>query len=532
MAVASPRTLRRRGALLLALALAAPPVAARAACEAGREVLVTDLGADADLLRLAGLAGAAPGDSEFLRRAGARTVRLCEGAPVGWTDRLVSAPAGSVALAVLPARLDTVYSARYPSAGNDGLLWEGRGFGARASAGVFARAGVFSAALAPELAWQQNAWFETVPTGRPGLPFANPWYGREADLPQRFGAGPFWSASPGQSYLRVDAFGVGAGVSTENRWLGPGARTSILLTDAGPGFPHAFLGTSAPVDFGIGGVEALALWGRLDRSRYGGDRSHPWFTALAVGWEPRWIPGFHVGAARAFVETWRSLRSDRLLSILESPSKPQVAGGDNPEDNQLATLWFRWALPESALELYGEWAKDDFPASFGALLRETERTQAWLLGLQKLGRLGGRQVRVQVELAKIGGGGWPDYVHAGGIDWTNGGQPLGSYAGPGGILTFAAVDVLAPWGRVGGFVERLERNVTYFDERIAPLPGRGTDRDTELTAGLRGVTLAGPVELTWEAAGGYRWSRDFQKNEPSARVALSVRSRPWPAGSR
>jgi hypothetical protein len=185
-------------------------------------------------------------------------------------------------------------------------------------------------------------------------------------------------------------------------------------------------------------------------------------------------------------------------------------------------VWFRWVLPESALELYGEWGKDDFPASVGALLRETERTQAWLLGVQKLGRAGGRRVRVQVELAKIGGGGFPDYAHGDGLGWTNGGQPLGSYAGPGGILSFAAVDVLAPWGRVGGFVERLERNSTVFDERFAPVLERRSDRDTEVTVGLRGVLVTGAAALTWEAAGGYRWNRDFGRNEPNARVALSI----------
>lgn len=486
-----------------------------------RDVLLTGLDADADLLRLAGLSGTAPQGSEFLRRAGARTARVCDGEPVGWTARLRPAPEGRLALAALPARLDGVWSARFPEAANDGLLWQGRGFGARASAGVYARAGVLSAALAPELAWQQNAWFEAVPTGRPGQPFASPWYPGSWGVPQRFGAGPFWSASPGQSYVRVDAYGAAAGLSTENLWLGPGARTALLLTDAGPGFPHAFLGTSAPVDFGIGGVEALALWGRLDRTRFASDDpGHRWFSALALGWEPRWTPGLHVGAARAFVETWASLERNAYLSILETPWKSPVAAS-NPQDNQLAALWFRWVLPESALELYGEWAKDDFPASFGALLREPERTQAWLLGVQKLARVAGRRVRVQVEAAKIGGGGYPDYVHGGGLDWTNRGQPLGSYAGPGGILTFAAVDVLAPWGRVGGFVERLERNATVFDERFAPLPDRRTDRDAEVTAGLRGVLLAGPAEVTWEAAGGYRWNRDFGRNEPAARVSLS-----------
>jgi hypothetical protein len=516
------RTLARVAPLLLAAAgaLAAPP--ARAACEGGREVLLTGLDADADLLRLAGLAGASPAGSEFLRRGGARVERLCDGEGIGWSDRLRTAPARDGGLAVVPLRLDGVYSSQHPVAANDGLLWWGRGFGTRASGGIYGRLGVLSAAIAPEIAWQQNAWFRTVPGGMPQEPLANPWYWGSFDAPQRFGAGPFWSASPGQSYLRVDVFGVGAGVSTENRWLGPGARTSILLTDAGPGFPHAFLGTSAPVDFGIGGVEVLALWGRLSRSAYGGDHSRPWITTLAVGWEPRWTPGFYVGAARTYVETLRSLRNDRYLSVLEAPTKSAVSGGNNGQDNQLAVAWFRWVLPESALELYGEWGKDDFPGSTGAWIRETERTQGWLLGMQKLGQVAGKRVRVQVEFAKLGGGGYPLYFHGDGLGFTNGGQPLGSYAGPGGILTWVAVDVLTSWGRIGGFAERLERNSTVFDARMAADPASRPERDTEAAVGLRGVVLAGAVELTWEVAGGYRWAPDFYgQNEPNFRASLS-----------
>jgi hypothetical protein len=44
--------------------------------------------------------------------------------------------------------------------------------------------------------------------------------------------------------------------------------------------------------------------------------------------------------------------------------------------------------------------------------------------------------------------------------------------------------------------------------------------------GVRGLVLAGASEVTWQAAGGYRWNRDFGANEPNARVSLSLA---WPA---
>ena len=257
-------------------AFAAVPASVQAACEPGRELLLEGLGTAADLLRTAQLAGAAPLAPDLLRRGGAQPAHLCaDGDGFAWAARLPSRAADD-RFSVRPVRLDSVWNLRYPSAGNDGLLWAGRGFSTLASAGVYARLGVLSAALAPEVAWQQNAWFETVPTGSTGdLAFRNPWYGRDFDVPQRFGAGPFTRVSPGQSFVRVDAFGAAIGVSTENRWLGPGLRNALVLTNAGPGVPHLFLGTSEPVSIGIGKLEALALWGRLDRSRYGGDRGHP-----------------------------------------------------------------------------------------------------------------------------------------------------------------------------------------------------------------------------------------------------------------
>jgi hypothetical protein len=502
-------------------------------------VLVEGIGTPAaDLLRLAQLAGAAPLAPDLMRRAGARPARLCAGGEAfTWAARLPRPPEEERRVTVLPIRLASIWNARYPSAGNDGLLWAGRGLSSLASAGVYARIGPLSAAIAPEVAWQQNAWFETVPTGATGdLAFENPWYRDWYDGPQRFGAGPFGRAAPGQSFVRLDAFGAAVGVSTENVWLGPGLRNAIVLTNAAPGFPHAFLGTSAPVSIGVGKLEALALWGQLERSRYGRDRSHPWFTALGVSFEPRWVPGLYLGFSRAFVESAGSLRDDALLTVLEPPWKDYVPDGDNPEDNQVAALWFRWVLAESRAELYGEWGKDDFASSSASLVRETSKTQAWLVGLQKLSRVRSRWVRLQLELASLydGGGNIADthvyYRHEGGLGYTHGGQPLGASAGPGGIAAALGVDVLGPRGRFGVFVERLERNADAFWSVIAPNEGRGTDRDTEITAGVRQVLLTGSVELSWEAAAGYRWNRDFIRHEPSARVALSIAAPSMPRG--
>ena len=518
------------------LTLLARPVAAEAppACAPDAVVLLDGLGTpDDDLARLAELAGAAPASSQLIRRGGFRVQPVCaEATRVGWLGRLAVPEPAERGWLALPARLETTWNSQYPSGGNDGLLAAGRGFSTQVRAGVAGRWGVVSAALAPEVAWQQNRWFETVPTGKPGdLALQSPWYGDNLDVPQRFGNGPFARAGLGQSYLRVDAFGAAAGVSTENLWLGPGLRNGILLTNNAPGFPHLFLGTARPVDIYVGSLEVLAVWGPLERSRHVPAPGHPWFSALALTYQPRWIPGLYLGAARSFVQSPAMFRRRDGLAILVGWPGGILTRGNFPDDNQAVSGWFRWVMPEAGFELYGEWARDDAALNFGALVRDPDWTQGWVWGFQKLLRAGDRLVRVHVEATRLHNfrpnGGWSWYVHGAGVDSTNAGQLLGAAAGPGGDSQRLAVDLLTAGGRVGGFVERSARNEEAYWSVIDPQPGRAGQHDAELVAGYRQVLLVSGAELSLELSAAYRWNRDFLRNEPNYRGAVAYSYLYW-----
>ncbi len=196
--------MRTHVAALALTALLARPAAAGEppACTADGVLLLDGLGApDDDLARVAELAGAGPSSSQLIRRAGFRVQPACaEAKAIGWLGRLVEPAPSERGWLVLPAHLEMVWNSQYPSGGNDGLLWAGRGFSTQARVGVAGRWGVISGALAPEVAWQQNDWFETVPTGQGGnLAFQSPWYGDGLDVPQRFGAGPFATAALGRA---------------------------------------------------------------------------------------------------------------------------------------------------------------------------------------------------------------------------------------------------------------------------------------------------------------------------------------------
>lgn len=531
----------RRLPWALALWVSAASPGARAAdlpCDRAGTLRVDGLGTPGDdLARAAEDAGAIALDLRLVRRAGVRRLESCgEGPALPWPDRLPAAPAGDRWWIAVPLRLDLVLNTAHPDGGNDGLLWAGRGVSTMLSGGVAGRWGAFSAQLAPAAAWQQNDWFEIVSTGAPGdLAFANPFYGENIDLPQRFGAGPFAVFSPGESFVRADAFGVGLGASTERLWLGPGQRTSLLGSGTAPGFPHVLLETSRPVDVWVGDLEVHAVWGRLSRSRYyGGSRDEngaPWLALLALGFEPRWVPGLMVGGARVVLEPWDALVDDWFVPFLGAATKggvgvPQEPGDENsPFDNQIGVLWFRWVLPRSGFEVWGEWGKEDREVSAAGFTRELGRTAAWVVGLQKVfAGNGGRWVRFQAEVAQLQdvrpGYYYSWYTHPNDLSYTHEGQLLGAWTGPGGNSQTAALDVFFARGRLGGCLERAERNEGYYYQSVEPTE---RSRDVQFGGGVRGVWFAGPLDVAFEAGWAQRWDRDFLgKDAGNLRLALQI----------
>jgi hypothetical protein len=489
-----------------------------------------------DLARVGELTGSVAPEPRLIRRGGLRFETTCaEGAALPWRLRPSPDAAGPF-LAVLPPRLETAFNSRYPSGANDGLLWAGRGVSSFATIGVAGRAGPLSFALAPEVAWSQNRAFALVPNGQPGdLRFMNPWYGSGIDYPSRFGGTPFGSWAPGQSYARLDAWNASLGLSTENLWFGPALRNGIAMSSAAAGFPHVFLGTTRPADVWIGTVEAKVLWGRLDRSRYVPDPTHPLLTALVLDYTPRWLPRLSVGLARVHLQVWDRLRLRDWFPFLQSFEKKTLASvyddptGDNARDNQLASVFARWTFPGSALELYGEFAREDHENSWEMFIREPDHSAAWTLGMQKVFRAGARSVRLEAEatnLQMLFPAGNPRgnpvyYTHGNDLSYTYQGQLLGAWIGPGADAQHLAVDVFDGRGRIGGYLERVRRNDAVYWLTIDP-QGRGISHDTEVTAAVRQVFFAGPVDLSWEAAASYRWNRDFLRNEANYRVMLQV----------
>ena len=307
------------------------------------------------------------------------------------------------------------------------------------------------------------------------------------------------------------------------------------MSSAGAGFPHAFLGTSRPADIWIGTVEAKVLWGRLDCSDYLPNPTHPLLTALVVDYTPRWLPRLSVGLSRVQLQVWEDLRFQDWFPFLQSFEKKNLKSlyddptGDNPNDNQLASVFGRWVFPASGLEIFFEWAREDHENSWEMLIREPDHTQAYTLGLQKVFRRGDRWVRLHGEYTDLQEfrpassvrGNPTYYLHGRDLSYTYQGQLLGAWIGPGADSQILAVDVFNRKGRIGGYLERVRRNEVVYWEVIDPQQ-LDISHDTEVTAAVRQVFFAGPVDVSWEAGASYRWNRDFFRDEPNFRVSVGV----------
>lgn len=521
--------------LALALLLAAAPAAAQSGdadphlaseleddgrCPAGETTLrIAELsGPVRAFLRAAEVAGRAPLRSGHQRRTADERRRTVCALPGGntWGARgqadLLPGPA---TLEVLPVRSFTVYNSAYPNDRNNGSLWAGRGFSTQASAGVAFRWGPFSAAVAPELNAMENAPYrlpdtglEPVDRGRPGVSeFRYPWQ-VGIDWPLRFGDDGYTTLRAGQSHARLDLVGLAAGISNENLWRGPARRYPIVMSNTAGGFPHLFLRSSDPLDVGIGTLEFEALWGLLDESDHfdaNPDNDERIVNSGTLTFSPDFAPGLFVGFQTLYQNTRPEggLPFGEHFEFLTLPTSSE--GGASNEGNALGSVFFRWVLPESGFEVYGEWAREDFSADVRDFLDEPDHAQAYTLGLQKVWTGGDTWVRFAAELtnnrmdlvgfaeSSLGGGRSGDlrgpatfFVH-GRVSQghTQRGQLLGTFVGPGSNAQHLAVDLFGDWGSAGAFLERIRRDDdAYFEEGLSTFAAfRG--HDTELLGGLR-----------------------------------------------
>jgi len=453
-----------------------------------------------------------------------------------WAARydLVPRPVGGLSVDWVAPMVSARVNSTFPYGYNDGPIWAGKGITFAAQAGVAVRRGPVSLTLAPMGFVAQNAAFRLEPNGQAGpLTYADGLNPTFIDLPQRFGGSSYAQLDPGQSTLRIDWHTLAVGVSTANQYWGPATEFPIVLGNNAAGFPHAFLGTAHPVDLWLLRVHWKIIWGRLGQSAYspgtlaGGIR---YGTGVGLVLTSRWVPGLELGVTRFSHQPWPvggpSL-SD-LLHILRV--RQSSAAANTAFDNQLATAFFRWVLPHSGFEVYGEYGRDDYNQDLRDFIEEPDHIGGYTIGLRKVTRRSGKRllaVRAEVQNLQFSrlavARQWqPFYTHFLVVQGhTQLGQVLGSAAGVGGGASVVAVESYSPRGRWTWSWTRMLRQQRGDFPSSGPGDPRGVDVQQALA--VERLQFRSRYDVLARITAVYELNRDFGADAFDLNLILGLR---------
>jgi hypothetical protein len=446
------------------------------------------------------------------------------------------------------------FNTTYPFGGNDGVVWNGKGLTSTAQVGVAIRWGVLSATLAPVVFRSENEPFQLATNGQTGnLRYNDALYTLQIDRPQRFGPNPYGRFDLGESTIRVDALGFALGASTASQWWGPTTDFPFVLGNNAGGFPHAFFGTSKPADFGVIQFHGRLVYGMLDQSKYSPVTGPKYFESFQFPGRRRFMAGvvgtaqflgakgLEVGGTRFFhaANPKDGLTAHNLGLPIQNIFKGQLrnegdtVNGDisSLRENQLASLFFRWAPPGSGFDVYGEYGREDFSADLRDLFMEPEHSATTSLGFRKAWMTGPNLNAVRAEgisyEASAGSrlrGEGQVYIHGTLFQGhTNRGQMLGANVGPGsGSAQVIAYERFTSRGRMTAFISR-----TAAHEQPGSIRGQATPIPRAVDAlnslGLEVSRFLGPFDITGKLILTKNINRNFLEDQSNATFGLVVR---------
>jgi hypothetical protein len=207
----------------------------------------------------------------------------------------------------------------------------------------------------------------------------------------------------------------------------------------------------------------------------------------------------------------------KVKLVERNPDPNQPGESLMADDNQLASLFVRWAFPASGFEIYGEYGKEDHNYDQRDLILNYDHNAGYLLGFQKLWQRDPQKWTVlraevlnlqlsHVARARHQSPFYHHYVFTQGH--THRGQILGAPAGYGGAFASVAVDRYHSDGRWTLTWQRELRGDEgdYWLNRSPEQPGI----DVQHAIGVERVLFRGRWDLQ---AGGrvvYEQNRDFR----------------------
>lgn len=377
------------------------------------------------------------------------------------------------------------YNTSAPYGQNDGALWQGRGYNTSLTTGLRLEGYGFELTFKPMVGWMQNGEFEYNKPNYNGPDYEEKaknygYYGVcYVDAPQRFGNENFWFYDWGDTEVRYTLHNFTLGFGTQAIWLGPAQFNPIIHSNNATSYPKIDIGlrkttlTMPHFGWNLGELEFRGWWGYLSESQYFDnipDNDHNLISGLSVYYQLPFLKDFTVGLNRIMLSKWNDKTFYTLFRIYNLGLDSGYSGGGDESDQRIS-ISFDYLLKPVGLELYLEWAKNDFSPNLDSYIRYPYHTQGWTFGGRKSFNLQfGLKGELKVELTSLECS--ADYLlfdractfyahHIITQGYTNGGQWLGAGIGTGGNSQYLGFTTYFNSGSITLFGQRRNPDLDY-----------------------------------------------------------------------
>lgn len=307
----------------------------------------------------------------------------------------------------------------------------------------------------------------------------------------------------GQTSLKYHAKNISFGISTENLWWGPGIHYSLVLTNNAPGFLHYTIQTNKPIQTLLGTLEAQFIGGSLQNgflkpsendNPYAAqwyvpkDSGERYITGMVLTLNPKWTKNLYIGLSNMAYIYQKDMNGLEDATAIGNFSKHTIL----KKRPALGAVFLRYALPKEHAEVYFEYGRNDRGATPINILYDSVAT-GYVAGVRKLfplssnSKYGAISLNIEVVQLKLPQANliWNPNLLAKQSSWytnsqvkqgyTNQGQILGTYVGPGGSGQTMQLAWVKGINKLGIGVERASHNkdfyyYNYFNGLIYPGP--------------------------------------------------------------
>lgn len=399
---------------------------------------------------------------------------------------------GNTSVTLLPVSIQNQINSHHPYGWNDGAMIPAKGLQTLISGGIYAKYGVLSVQLKPEMVTATNSYFESFNNNHYDIIFARYYdFYNNIDLPVKFGTKSYTRFYWGQSSVRVNYKSLSFGASTENLWWGPGMRNSLLMSNSAPGFPHLTLNTTQPIKTAIGSFEGQLIAGRLVGSGFAPlypdnisyfsvslykPKPDLWryLSGAVLTWQPKWVPGLFLGYSQSAQLYGKDLNGIKdylpFFSTIQSVNAQDISNNKRDTRN---SMFARWLWPEEHAEVYFEFGRNNYTGDLRQVLLQPEASRAYIFGLRKMmvtDKAKSEGVLISVEATQmqetsvdniLNGLGW--YINKNiRQGYTYKGELLGAGIGPGANLQSLDVSWVRGLKRLGLQMERYAHNNDFY----------------------------------------------------------------------